>query len=43
VYLFVRRYDRDADGRLAFSDFCDAFMPLEKELAIDLQRREGFH
>jgi Ca2+-binding EF-hand superfamily protein len=43
VYLFVRRYDKDADGRLQFTDFCDAFMPLERELAHDLKLREGFH
>jgi len=29
VYLFVRRYDRDGDGRILFSDFCDAFTPSE--------------
>lgn len=27
VYLFIRHYDRDCDGRLLFSDFCDAFCP----------------
>ena len=27
VYLFVRRYDKDSDGRLLYSDFCDAFTP----------------
>jgi Ca2+-binding EF-hand superfamily protein len=27
VYLFLRRYDRDSDGRLLYSDFCDAFTP----------------
>ena len=27
VYLFTRRYDRDSDGRLLYSDFCDAFSP----------------
>ena len=27
VYLFLRRYDKDSDGRLLYSDFCDAFTP----------------
>jgi Ca2+-binding EF-hand superfamily protein len=27
VYLFVRRYDADSDGRLLYSDFCEAFTP----------------
>lgn len=27
AYLFLRRYDRDSDGRLLYSDFCDAFSP----------------
>ena len=27
IYLVVRRYDKDSDGRLLYSDFCDAFTP----------------
>jgi len=27
VYLFVRRYDNDSDGRILYSDFCEAFTP----------------
>jgi Ca2+-binding EF-hand superfamily protein len=27
VNLFVRRYDKDSDGRMLYTDFCDAFMP----------------
>ena len=27
VYLFIRRYDKDSDGRILYSDFCDAFTP----------------
>jgi Ca2+-binding EF-hand superfamily protein len=27
VLLFIRRYDRDNDGRILYSDFCEAFCP----------------
>jgi len=27
VFLFVRRFDKDNDGRILFSDFCEAFSP----------------
>jgi Ca2+-binding EF-hand superfamily protein len=27
LYLFVRRYDNDSDGRIMYSDFCNAFTP----------------
>lgn len=27
VFLFVRRFDKDGDGRILYSDFCDAFSP----------------
>ena len=33
VYLFIRHYDRDSDGRLLYSDFCDAFCPRDLETA----------
>jgi Ca2+-binding EF-hand superfamily protein len=39
VYLFVRHYDRDSDGRLLFSDFCDAFCPKDKQSANVLNNR----
>jgi len=31
LYLFIRRFDRDNDGRLRFTDFSDGFMPLQPE------------
>jgi hypothetical protein len=43
VYLFMRRYDRDSDGRLLFSDFCDAFCPSEIMVAQTLNKREAYH
>ncbi len=33
VYLFIRHYDRDSDGRLLYSDFSDAFCPRDLETA----------
>eukprot|EP01017_Pseudomicrothorax_dubius_P026381 TRINITY_DN293_c0_g5_i1.p1 TRINITY_DN293_c0_g5~~TRINITY_DN293_c0_g5_i1.p1 ORF type:complete len:649 (+),score=157.47 TRINITY_DN293_c0_g5_i1:156-2102(+) len=27
LFLFIQRYDRDHDGRLKFSEFCDAILP----------------
>lgn len=42
VYLFTRHYDRDSDGRVVFSDFCDAFLPLDACVAANLQHREAY-
>jgi len=39
VNTFVRRYDRDSDGRLLFSDFSDAFTPLDAYYANTLATR----
>jgi Ca2+-binding EF-hand superfamily protein len=27
VFMFIRHFDRDSDGKLLYSDFCDAFTP----------------
>lgn len=27
IYMFIRRFDRDNDGKILYSDFCDAFTP----------------
>lgn len=27
VYLFVKRYDKNSDAKLRFSEFCEAFNP----------------
>lgn len=43
VYLFVRRYDRDSDGRLLYSDFCDAFTPKDLHAANTMSRRQAYH
>jgi hypothetical protein len=33
VYTFTRRFDRDNDSKLLFSDFRDAMMPQDSYLA----------
>ena len=43
VYLFVRRYDKDGDGRILYSDFCEAFTPDRESVAQALQRRPAYH
>jgi len=30
VCLFLRQFDQDNDGRLQYSDFCDAFCPKDR-------------
>lgn len=27
--LFMKRYDKDGDGRLKYTEFCDSFLPLD--------------
>jgi len=39
VYLFLMRYDRDSDGRILYSDFCEAFSPINNNSAALLSRR----
>ena len=36
VYLFIRRYDKDGDGRILYSDFCDAFTPSNESVAHEM-------
>lgn len=39
VELFLKRYDKDRDGKLRFSEFCDAFIPHDYYLSLNLNRR----
>jgi Ca2+-binding EF-hand superfamily protein len=39
VYLFVKRYDRNLDGRIHFSEFSEAFTPKNASYATTLQLR----
>lgn len=43
VYLFVRRYDKDSDGKLLYSDFCDAFTPKDYASSSVLNSRKAFY
>lgn len=43
VYLFTRRYDRDSDGRLLYSDFCNAFTPKSSSHALTLSSRSAYY
>lgn len=43
VYLFTRRYDKDSDGRLLYSDFCDAFTPKSSSHALTLNSRSAYY
>jgi Ca2+-binding EF-hand superfamily protein len=43
VLLFVRRYDRDSDGRVLYSDFCEAFCPKDPLSAGVLNQREAVY
>jgi Ca2+-binding EF-hand superfamily protein len=43
VYLFVRRYDRDSDGRLLYSDFCEAFTPKNPTHSSILNSRKAYY
>jgi Ca2+-binding EF-hand superfamily protein len=35
--LLFKRYDKDFDGRLRYSDYCDAFTPREGHYAAMLE------
>jgi Ca2+-binding EF-hand superfamily protein len=43
VYLFVRRYDKNSDGRIHYSEFCDAFTPKSSSHAIMLNSRSAYY
>eukprot|EP00331_Platyophrya_macrostoma_P021349 CAMPEP_0176446816 /NCGR_PEP_ID=MMETSP0127-20121128/24576_1 /TAXON_ID=938130 /ORGANISM="Platyophrya macrostoma, Strain WH" /LENGTH=546 /DNA_ID=CAMNT_0017832973 /DNA_START=42 /DNA_END=1682 /DNA_ORIENTATION=- len=39
VYLFIKRFDRDGDGKLKFTDFVDACAPIQPEYYKQLKAR----
>lgn len=30
ISLYMTRYDRDRDGKLRYSEFCDSFLPIDR-------------
>lgn len=40
VYQFTRRFDRDYDSKLLYSDFCEAMTPKDTYYAHNLQQRK---
>jgi len=43
VELFFSRYDKDGDGMISFSEFTDAFTPIESYYASIVGRRTSSH
>jgi Ca2+-binding EF-hand superfamily protein len=43
LYLFVRRYDNDSDGRIMYSDFCNAFTPKSSYHSQTLNARRAYY
>ena len=41
VYHFARRFDRDMDSKLMYSDFCEAFTPKDTYYQHALHNRKG--
>ena len=39
IELFFYRYDKDKDGRLRFTEFCEAFVPLDQSYAHMINSR----
>jgi Ca2+-binding EF-hand superfamily protein len=43
IELFFLRYDKDRDGRLRFTEYCNAFIPLDGHFAAMLNSRKSYH
>lgn len=41
VFLFIKRYDRNGDGRVNYAEFSDAFMPKSASISTSLQLRRA--
>lgn len=39
VHSFMNIFDKDQDGRLKYSEFCDAFLPLDNMQASNLAQK----
>lgn len=43
ISFFMKRYDKDEDGRLRYSEFCDAFLPTDQFHASLLAKKAPLH
>jgi hypothetical protein len=43
IDLFMLRYDKDEDGKLRYSEFCDAFLPIDSFHASLLAKKAPMH
>jgi Ca2+-binding EF-hand superfamily protein len=43
AYMFVRRWDRNSDGRITYSEFTDAFVPRSTYHASMLTARKAYY
>jgi len=43
IYMFVRRLDRDVDGKLLYSDFAEAFTPKSISHSMALCQRKAYY
>ena len=43
IQYFMKRYDKDEDGRIRYSEFCDAFLPIDSFHASLLAKKAPLH
>ena len=43
IQFFMKRYDKDEDGKLRYSEFCDAFLPTDSFHASLLAKKAPLH
>ena len=43
IQFIMKRYDKDEDGRLKYSEFCDAFLPTDSFHASLLAKKAPLH
>lgn len=43
VFTFSRRFDRDNDGKILYSDFCEAFTPKDSYFKYELESRRPIY
>jgi len=43
IAYFMKRYDKDEDGRIRYSEFCDAFLPIDSFHASLLAKKAPLH